>query len=480
MIKTFFKNSFIYTIGNILTRGISIILLPIYTRYLTPAQYGIIDLFSIIASIISLTVALEISQAIARYYQDVETRYEKTAYTSTAFLFTIFMYLLYIIVSLTFADQLTVWILDDINKKNIFLLATFAISTSGVFYFTQNQLKWQIQPKDSVIVSIVNMLVMAIVTLYFLLFKHYQVESIFIGQIVGNILAIFIGIYYAKESYKIIFIYKYLKNMLHYSFPLIFSSISVFISLYIDRIMIKEFLDFNELGIYGIAYRFASVVGIIMIGFQQSLTPLIFKHYKEKDTPQKISQIFNIFIIFSLIIYLGSILFSKEVVELLTTPEYYKSSDIIPFLVLVILLSNMYIFFPGLSIVNKTKLLAILNLFGAIINTILNYYLVQIYGLLGIVYATLMGAFLVLVARVFLSNKYYPLPYVWKKIIIVFISITLIGYFTNRYICELSFFYILSLKFCIILIALYLISIVFFKDKINKKVFNVWNKWNNK
>jgi len=470
MFKTFFKNSFVYTIGNILTRGINIILLPIYTRYLTPVQYGIIDLFSIIASIISLTVALEISQAIARYYQDVETEAEKTEYTSTAFLFTIFMYLIYIFVSLIFIDRLTVWILDDINKKNIFMLATFAIATSGIFYFTQNQLKWQIQPKDSVIVSILNAFVIAIVTLYCLILKHYQIESIFIGQIVGNIVAAIVGIYFAKESYKIIFIYRYLKNMLHYSFPLIFSSISVFISLYIDRIMIKEFLDFNELGIYGVAYRFASVVGILMIGFQQSLTPLIFKHYREEDTPRKISKIFNIFIILSLMIYLGSILFSKEIVELLTTSNYYRSSKFVSFLVLVILISNIYIFFPGLNIVKKTKSLALLNFFGAIVNTILNYYLVRIYGLFGIVYATLAGLFLVLIVRVVWSNKYYPIPYEWKKIIIVFASISLIGYLVNKLGSEFSFLNLLILKIFVFLVVLYPISIVFFKEQIKKGI----------
>ena len=79
MLKLFFKNTFVYTIGGVLTRGVAIFLLPIYTNYLSPAEYGIIDLFIVIASIVNIIIALEISQGIARYYQDAKDEKEATA-----------------------------------------------------------------------------------------------------------------------------------------------------------------------------------------------------------------------------------------------------------------------------------------------------------------------------------------------------------------------------------------------------------------
>ena len=73
-------HSFIYAIGIIFTRSIGIILIPIYTRYLPLAEYGIVDLFMILASIISLTIALEIHQAVVRFYQDADDENEKIQY----------------------------------------------------------------------------------------------------------------------------------------------------------------------------------------------------------------------------------------------------------------------------------------------------------------------------------------------------------------------------------------------------------------
>ena len=470
MIKQFVKHSFIYTFGNILTRGIGIFLIPIYTRYLSPTEYGIIDLFSIIASLISLTIALEISQAIARYYQDVHTQKEKAAYTSTAFIFTLTMYGLYIFISILFQDTFTVWLLDDIKYRTLFILATLAIATNGIFYFTQNQLKWQIQPKDSVMVSIVNVFLIASISIYLLVVQNLKIESIFIAQIIGNTFSSFLSIFFTRNSYRSVFVLSYLKKMLHYSYPLVFSSISVFVALYIDRIMIKEFLGLSELGIYGIAYRFASITGILMIGFQQSLTPLIFKHYKDKNTPAQISKVFNIFVIFALTIYMGSVLFSKEIILFLTTSQYSEASTYIPFLVLILFLNNMYIFFPGLSIVKKTKLLASLNFFGAIINSVFNYILVQRFGLDGIVFATLLSSFIVLMIRIPLSNHYYRISYEWKKIFLLSLVTITMGYVLMYYFHEINTFNLI-LKFLLIILTV-ISFIIILEPKQFKKIFS--------
>ena len=135
--------------------------------------------------------------------------------------------------------------------------------------------------------------------------------------------------------------------------PLVLSGIGIFITLYIDRIAIKDLLGLNELGTYGVTYRFAAVAFLVMTGFQKSLSPLVFKHYQEENTPLDISKIFNIFIIFALLMVAGGILFSKELVVLFTTKAYYSSESLIALLVMAILFSNMYIFAPGIGIAKK-------------------------------------------------------------------------------------------------------------------------------
>lgn len=421
MIKAFFRNSFIYTIGTVLTRGISILLVPIYTRYLSPTEYGIIDLFVILTSIIGLTIALEIHQAVVRFYQDTTSEEEKMQYVSTAFLFTVFVYSLYLIVSFLFSDIFTIWLLDEIHYENVFLLASGAIFTKGLLYFTHGQLKWQILPREFTIVSIVNVMVVSVIAVYLLVIEKMKIESIFIGQIVGNIIGIVISLYYAKKSYQFTFIFKKFKEMVSFSLPLVFSGIAIFIALFIDRIAIKYFLGLEELGIYGLAYRFAAITSLVMIGFQSALSPLIYKHYKEKETPDNIAKLFNLFVLFALFVIVGSIFFSKEVIVLMSTEAYYSAAPLIPILVAAVFFANMYIFVPGLAIAKKTKIVATISIIGAILNSTLNFIFVPMIGVEGAAYATLISAIIIFILRVQISQKYYNIPFVWKKLIVLFL-----------------------------------------------------------
>ena len=262
MIKEFFKSSFIYTIGTILTRGVGIILLPIYTRHLSPSEYGIIDVFMILGSIVALTIALEIHQAVVRFYQDTKDEDKKIQYVSTAFLFTVFVYGLYFCASCFFSNEITLLVFDNANYEYIFLLASAAIATNGLFYFASGQLRWQILPKESVFVSVFHVVIVASVAVYLLVVENMKVESIFIGQIFGNMLGTALSMYYTRSSYRLVFDYVKFQEMINFSYPLVFSSIAVFVALYVDRIAIKELLGLGELGLYGVAYRFATVTSL--------------------------------------------------------------------------------------------------------------------------------------------------------------------------------------------------------------------------
>lgn len=473
MIKVFFKNSIIYTLGIILTRGIGIFMIPIYTRYFSPAEYGIIDLFAIITSIISLTIALEIHQAVVRFYQDANNEQDKTEYVSSAFIFSIFVYSLYFIISFLFSDSLVVLILDEIKYKELFIISSLSIAISGLFYFTSGQLKWQILPKQFVIVSVINVITVSSVSLYLLIIEDMKLESIFIGQIFGNILGIVMSIYFTSKSYKLVFNYLKFKEMISFSYPLVFSGIAVFVTLFIDRIIINQFLGLSELGIYGLAYRFASMASLVMIGFQSSLSPLIYKHYKEDNTKNNIAKLFDIFVIFAFIVISASILFSKELIFFLSTVEFAEAAIFISPLIISVFFSNMYIFSPGIVIAKKTKLQIFISFSSAIINTILNYLMIPIWGLLGAALATVISSIIVFTIYILISNKYYEINYNWNKKILLFIIVLIVSNVTYYLLDTISldnfFIKIIIIFFLIVFISIIILGIEDLK-KIKKSI----------
>ncbi|WP_462109374.1 oligosaccharide flippase family protein [Campylobacter concisus] len=440
MIKIFFSNSLMYILCNILTKGISFFLLPVYTRLLSPNEYGILDLFTVLASIINLVITFEISQALARYYHDASDDLQRRMYTSTSFLFTVAMYLVYVVISCVFSEQFSFWLLDSKNKEEIFILASIFIASSGIFYFIQNHLKWRIMPKAIVFTSILNSIIATFITIFLLFTTNLKVESIFIGQIIGCVIGSVVGIYSAKLDYGIVFSYTKLKEMIAFSFPLVFSGIGIFIGANIDRMAIKNFIGLDELGIYGVAYRIASISSLVIVGFQQALTPLVYKHYLESDTHVNISKIFNIFCLLMICIVTGSILFSKEILFIFTTKNYYAASSSIPILTLSIFLAGMYIFAPGISIAKKTYLTVIVTAIFALLNIILNWIFVPKLASLGAAFGTLISSGASFFIYVFLSYKYYPIHYSLIKIVFTCIMIFSFSYIIIYFLNEISLF----------------------------------------
>ncbi|GIV96200.1 MAG: hypothetical protein KatS3mg057_0857 [Herpetosiphonaceae bacterium] len=355
MFRQFFKDSVIYGFSSILTRGVILLLLPLYTRVLSPVDYGIIDVILVLTNLINLTIALEISQGLARYFPEVKSKSERIGYASTALWFTVAVYTLFAALALPSATTLSYWILDSPEYRSIFQISVFAIWSNGIFYLTQNQLRWELKPKLYATTSIISTFVLTGTSVILVLGIDLGVIGVIYGQFAGSITGAALALFFTRESYNLIFDWNKWKQMVRFSLPLVPSSLGVFVSLYIDRIIIKEFMSLRDLGIFGVGYRIASIVSIVMVGFQGALTPLIYTYHHDPRTPQELARIFRYFVAIALLIFVTVSIFTQELLILFTNPEYYAAGSVLPLLTLAILLSTMYIFAPGLSITKKNR-----------------------------------------------------------------------------------------------------------------------------
>lgn len=457
MIKQFFKDTTIYSITNIISRGLNFFLLPLYTRIFIPKDYGIIDILTLITTLVNLTVPLEISQGVARFYTDTQNLDCKSEYASTSFWFTLGAYTVFLIFTVPFSGFLSKWILGDSNYQYLLIIAIIASFFNGLLYLAQNQVRWQLKAKSYSITNLVYTIISFISTIILLFIFKIGIQSIFYANIIASITSLILALFYIRGTYKFIFKWSKCRDMLSFSIPLVFSSISVFISLYIDRICLQHLMSLKDVGIYGIGYRFASIITLFLSGFQSALTPLIFNHYRDEKTPQDIAKIFNIFLvlIFSIILFLS--LFSLDILYVFTTPAYYSAYPIIPILSSAIILANMYIFSPGLGIAKKTRTIGLINLITAITNTILNVFLIPYIGIIGAAIATFISSFLSFSLYVKEGQKFYPICYpsiskITKLSVIVLMNFTVI-YFLN--FINLKLYILFFLKILLFTISVY-------------------------
>lgn len=418
MLRQFIKDSSTYSFSNLLVRGISVLLVPFYTRVFTPSDYGIIDLLAILGAIVSMVFPLQISQGVSRFFPDTKKKEVAISYSSTALIFTIISYSIFVLISFTFSEIIAKYVLGDVSLIKILRIASLGIFTNGLFYFVQNQLRWMLMPKKQAITSFITSLFTINFTIIFVLVFKIGVYGVFWAQVIGGLIGFLIGYYYSRVSYNWKFDLKKFKEMLSYCLPLVPSGISIFIMTYIDRITINKMMTLQDLGLYGVGYRVSSIVTLLMMGFQGAITPLIFTRYKEPSTPLEIARIFRYFVFGALIMLLSISIFSAEILKLITTPAYYPASIIIPFLLISTFLSGMYVFAPGIDIAKKTKYSAIIFTFGAGINLSVNLFLIPVIGILGTSISAMTSSMCVFTLMMLFSQKYYTVPHKFGRLIL--------------------------------------------------------------
>lgn len=416
MLRTFALNSLIYGAATILTRGITIFLVPIYTRIFDPGEYGAIDMLTVVAAVVSSVVPLEVVQGIARYLPELETERARRRYASTVLWYAAASYAAFYVLAWISATHVAEFLLGDAGHEGLIRLAAAAMVGNGIFYVVQSQLHWRLRAKAYAATGFVYSVASVTVSVALVVGFQLGVAGVFIGQALGAIVGLafawrFTAGYFARE-----FDVGVLQSLLRFSVPLVPSTIGVVLALYVDRLAINALVGLAAVGIFGVAYRVASLVQLVLIGFQAAITPLIYASHRHAETPRNLERIFRTVAAISLAIWLGLALFAGEVVAVFATARYAEAALVIPLLVPAITLGGSYVFMPGLVIRKRTSVVATINVGAGVLNLLLNFALIPPFGIVGAAAATLLSAGAGFLANAMMSQRAYPVPHRWMRL----------------------------------------------------------------
>lgn len=413
MLRRFLRESALYGASNALARGIALMLVPIYTRVLTPSDIGVVDLVALIGNLANLALALEISQAVARYYPAGASH--RAAYASTALWFTIGAYSIALAGGWAVASPFATWLFETPGHDAVLTIALPALWANGIFYFLQNQLRWQLQPRAYAVASLIYAVVHASATLVLLLHAEIGIVAVFWGQLAAAVSAILYAAFACGASLRPTFDMAKLGQMLGFSAPLVVSSVAVLATGYADRIIVKELMSVSDLGVYGLAQRLAAAVTLLLSGFQATITPLVTHFGTDASTPAQVGRAWRYFLAVSLPCVLALGIFSRELVAIFATPAYQAAHALVPILAGALLIAGSYVFVPGLWLAKKTGTTMLINVAAAAIGISLNLAWIPSLGLLGAALAALAAATCALGANIALGSRYFAVPIVGAR-----------------------------------------------------------------
>ncbi len=423
-----FKHTLVYTLGNFISRGLSFILLPFYSHYISPSDFGIYSVILSFVTILSTVVNLGLPSIFVKNLSDVKLKDERVDLLSNTFwivsIFSFFVLLLIIL----FLKPLNNLIIGNDNYLIEFILgliSIYALNYSyyfSVFYVALE--KSQLFVLKNSIASIVHFFL----NILLVVFLKIGICGIFISQIISSFVLILLCSEVIKENLKLKFDFDYTLGLLKISFPLLLSGVfSIMVEL-IDRIFVMKMLGEREAGIYSFGYRIALIYNLFILSFKTAWIPHYFNLDENDDKPLHLGRVLLKIIYYSAILIFLISIFANEVFNLkigelsLFKSEYQESTKII----LIILIGYFFSLLMGFYSIapyqeNKTIHFFIADFLAFIVNVSLNLILIPDYGILGSAYATLFAFAMGFVYLfIYSKNKIKIKVSSWKLLLIVF------------------------------------------------------------
>ena len=426
------KNTTIYSLGQILPNAAGFILLPIYTKYLTPADYGIVSSMAVLQTILAIFFTLCLERSVVRLYWDYKTENDKKDFFGTITI-SIAVISSFILVLLFLFNNYVGLIYKSINFYPFYVYAILS-SFIGVFsLIPKKYLMLKEKAGSFIILSLLQFLLSAGFTLWFIIARDEGAA----GYLKARLLAVIILLpIFAIISIKICnfkFKYHIFKNAFSFSLPIVPAIMTGWILNLSDRIFIERYFSLADVGIYSLGYKIAGLVILFTGAFGLAYDPVFFKlanSDNQKIAQKKIFKYNHIYLIIIILICFIVSFFSKEVVTVLLNKKFISVYYFIP------LISFSYLFSSAGGITSKffqqskkMKANMYISILAAVMNVILNFLLIPHFGAYGAAYATIISIGIPWFISYYYTKKHcYFTPINWRQIIpitIVFVSIFL-------------------------------------------------------
>ena len=418
-----FKHSIVYGLGAAASQILSFFLIPMYTRFLNPADYGILEIFTATTSVLYVFAYLGLGVALLRFYPENDNEEKRKELLSTVVISITAISFVLSAVCIAFAQKLSMLIFGSIlyatHFRVIFLTMFFDV---GV-YIALTAFRAKQKSVNYVAVTIARIVLVTGLNIFFLGVLHRGVLGILEASLVTlTLLYLILMIGLIKEINPRLSITK-LKQMLLFGLPYVPSSIAHWVLALSDRYFLQIFSTSQELGLYSLGYKFGVIISSLLVGpFTLVWQPFVASIVNDKKAKQIYASVFTYFILIAVFIVLVLSLLSKEAIAIMATAPFHDAYEVVPLIALSYLAQGCYfVFEAGVFLAKKTKYVPVVIGMAAIVKFGLNYLLIPRYGMMGAATATLISFAIMPVAMFFISKKFYPISYEFGRVAKIFV-----------------------------------------------------------
>ena len=411
------KHLAIYGAGDVAIQALNFLLLPLYVRYLTPADYGVLALLASVEATVKLFFRWGVDGAFMRFWYDYDDEAGRQRLSSTLFFFLLGTNGVLLVLSLVASPFLSERLLQSSGYTlalQLVLLNTFAI---GFTFIPFHMLRMQKRAREFSALTLARSASTLVLRIVLVMFAGLGIMGVVIADVVvtAGILAVMVRLF--APLIRPVFSSAVLRQSLAFGLPRIPHGFALQMMAVGDRFVMTRYLSIQEIGVYSIGVSFGLIEKIVLGAFEYAWAPFYYATAREPDAPRVFSTVATYGVAVLALMTAGLSAIAFDLLDLVTGGQYIAAAGVASWTAVGVFFYGVYLLTSiGLNITTRTQYYPVSTAIGAGVNIGLNFLLIPRAGIIGAAWANAAAYALQAAVAFGFSQRFYPVAYEYGRV----------------------------------------------------------------
>ncbi len=416
-LKELLRHSAIYGLGSIVARVIAVLLLPLYTRYLSPRDYGLIETLVALSAVLTALVAQGMKSAFFRFYFDSEEKSRRLLVVRTAFWYVLVASSAVLVAGVALARPIS-WLLFGTGGHGRLVMAAFVGLWAALNYEQLTSL-FRVEQRSTsyVVATLANVAITIGATVLLVVGLHKGPVGVLVGNFTGTLAVYGVLLARSRHALGLQFDRSLYRAMNRFGLPLVPSALALWLTNFSDRFFLIKLADAHEVGLYSIGVRVASAIVLLLTAFRLAWPAFAYSIEDDREAQRTYSFVLTYVVYVTCWLALALGLLAPWILHLITTEPFYPAQDVVAPLAFGGAAFGAYVVVQiGTGRARQTRSNWLVTGAAALVNVALNLALIPAYGRVGAAVATVAAYTLLFVTMAWRAQRVFRVPYQWRRV----------------------------------------------------------------
>ncbi len=416
-LKGLVRSSIVYGLGNYGVKVVGFLLIPVYTRFLDPSDYGIMSLISSYGQALFIFLNLGQSTALFRFYYEHDTPAGRERVVAGSLWIAIAIATPLAFLALAISGPTSTLLLGDGALSRFVVVGVVTVVFRQLLRLPFAVLRANEKDTQYARWSIARTGLSAALAIVLVVGLRLGVMGVLLSSLLAEGTCTAILMPRIAGSLRVGWPGKEMREQLTFGLSLVPGAMASFVLDLSDRFFLRHYGNLSEVGLYSLGYRFADVISFIVAAIQLAWPQFVFSNRRAPNAKQLYTYATTYYFGLMLFLTLGLSVLSTEVIRVMAAPAFQRAAIVVPIIALAYLAEGLCnVATIGIMLQKRPLVRSMAVVVAAVVNTVLNVLLIPTYGMMGAAWATLVAFLVQMVLQVGAAQRYYPIPYQWARL----------------------------------------------------------------